>query len=259
MRKKKFLARKKTRALKEQSLAALRAIKTPARHAGHRRRGEDRRPPAAPAGAGGRIAPWPNRTRSPTTTWSGASPPRSAARRCTRRAIRWCSAASTRWSGCAPRSARRPTASSSASSATRWSSTPSGCRKSAAALVGFARDMREREIEKITIQRGVTREELRTFIFELPDRKRDAAARDPAAAEGGQPHRHRPALAREGRRGPGHRASSRRARSTAPRSRPPSSCGRRPSRATSRTRARRARSSTAWRSWSAATGRRCWR
>ena len=43
--------------------------------------------------------------------------------------------------------------------------------KSAAALVGFSRDMREREIEKITIQRGVTREELRTFIFELPDRR----------------------------------------------------------------------------------------
>jgi putative nucleotidyltransferase with HDIG domain len=43
--------------------------------------------------------------------------------------------------------------------------------KSAAALVGFARDMREREIEKITIQRGVTREELRAFIFELPERK----------------------------------------------------------------------------------------
>jgi putative nucleotidyltransferase with HDIG domain len=43
--------------------------------------------------------------------------------------------------------------------------------KSAAALVGFARDMREREIEKITIQRGVTRDELRTFIFELPDRR----------------------------------------------------------------------------------------
>jgi len=43
--------------------------------------------------------------------------------------------------------------------------------KSAAALVGFARDMREREVEKITIQRGVTREELRTFIFELPDRR----------------------------------------------------------------------------------------
>jgi putative nucleotidyltransferase with HDIG domain len=43
--------------------------------------------------------------------------------------------------------------------------------KSAAALVGFARDMREREIEKITIQRGVTREELGAFIFELPDRR----------------------------------------------------------------------------------------
>jgi putative nucleotidyltransferase with HDIG domain len=51
--------------------------------------------------------------------------------------------------------------------------------KSAAALVGFARDMREREIEKITIHRGVTREDLRTFIFELPDRKttRPLAAR----------------------------------------------------------------------------------
>ena len=43
--------------------------------------------------------------------------------------------------------------------------------KSAAALVGFARDMREREIEKITIHRGVTKDELRAFIFELPDRR----------------------------------------------------------------------------------------
>jgi putative nucleotidyltransferase with HDIG domain len=43
--------------------------------------------------------------------------------------------------------------------------------KSAAALVGFARDMREREIEKITIQRGVTREDLRTLIVELQDRR----------------------------------------------------------------------------------------
>jgi putative nucleotidyltransferase with HDIG domain len=42
--------------------------------------------------------------------------------------------------------------------------------KSAAALVGFARDMREREIEKITIQRGVTREDLRAFVFELAAR-----------------------------------------------------------------------------------------
>src|SRR5262245_40491804 len=44
-------------------------------------------------------------------------------------------------------------------------------QRSAAALVGFARDMREREIEKITIHRGVTKDELRAFIFELPDRR----------------------------------------------------------------------------------------
>jgi putative nucleotidyltransferase with HDIG domain len=43
--------------------------------------------------------------------------------------------------------------------------------KSAAALAGFARDMREREIEKITIHRGVTRDELRTLIVELQDRR----------------------------------------------------------------------------------------
>jgi putative nucleotidyltransferase with HDIG domain len=43
--------------------------------------------------------------------------------------------------------------------------------RSAAALVGFARDMREREIEKVTFQRGVTRDELRAFAFELTDRK----------------------------------------------------------------------------------------
>jgi putative nucleotidyltransferase with HDIG domain len=43
--------------------------------------------------------------------------------------------------------------------------------KSAAALAGFARDMREHEIEKITIQRGVARDELRAFIFELADRR----------------------------------------------------------------------------------------
>jgi putative nucleotidyltransferase with HDIG domain len=43
--------------------------------------------------------------------------------------------------------------------------------KSAAALVGFAREMREREVEKITIQRGVTRDELRALILELPERR----------------------------------------------------------------------------------------
>src|ERR671913_1530062 len=54
--------------------------------------------------------------------------------------------------------------------------------RSAAALVGFARDLRDREIEKITIARGVTREELRTFVFELSDRR--AAAPLPARLEG---------------------------------------------------------------------------
>jgi putative nucleotidyltransferase with HDIG domain len=47
--------------------------------------------------------------------------------------------------------------------------------KSAAALVGFARDIRDREIEKITIQRGITREDLRTFVFEFPDRRNPVA------------------------------------------------------------------------------------
>jgi putative nucleotidyltransferase with HDIG domain len=46
--------------------------------------------------------------------------------------------------------------------------------RSAAALVGFARDMREREIEKITIQRGVTPDELRALIVEVPERRSPA-------------------------------------------------------------------------------------
>ncbi len=43
--------------------------------------------------------------------------------------------------------------------------------RSAAMLIGFARDLREREIEKITISRGVTRDELRWFVYELADRR----------------------------------------------------------------------------------------
>jgi len=43
--------------------------------------------------------------------------------------------------------------------------------RSAAMLIGFARDLHEREIEKITIARGVTREELRGFVCELADRR----------------------------------------------------------------------------------------
>ena len=47
--------------------------------------------------------------------------------------------------------------------------------RSAAALVGFARDLREREVEKITIERGVTRDELAGFVTALADRDRAAA------------------------------------------------------------------------------------
>jgi hypothetical protein len=74
--------------------------------------------------------------------------------------------------------------------------------KSAAALVGFARNMREREIEKITIQRGVTRNELRTFIF-----SRRTAIGDPPPRglqqKGRGANRDRPPGARTGRRDPG--------------------------------------------------------
>jgi putative nucleotidyltransferase with HDIG domain len=43
--------------------------------------------------------------------------------------------------------------------------------RSGASLAGFARDFRDREIEKITFGRGVTRDELMTFVTELADRK----------------------------------------------------------------------------------------
>jgi putative nucleotidyltransferase with HDIG domain len=43
--------------------------------------------------------------------------------------------------------------------------------KSAASLVGFTRDMREHEIEKVTIARGITRDELRAFVIALADRR----------------------------------------------------------------------------------------
>ena len=46
--------------------------------------------------------------------------------------------------------------------------------KSGASLAGFAREFRDREIEKITIARGVTRDELLTFVLELADRRSPA-------------------------------------------------------------------------------------
>src|SRR5580692_721235 len=43
--------------------------------------------------------------------------------------------------------------------------------KGSASLVGFARDLRERQIEKITFSRGLTRDEIRAFVIALGDRK----------------------------------------------------------------------------------------
>src|SRR5262249_1531417 len=40
-----------------------------------------------------------------------------------------------------------------------------------ASLVGFARDLREREIEKITLARGLTRDEVRVLLQVFGDRK----------------------------------------------------------------------------------------
>ena len=65
-------------------------------------------------------------------------------------------------------------ASSSASSATKSSSTARGCRRGTASLVGFARDLREREIEKITLharRHAATRSA--RFVAVLGDRKID--------------------------------------------------------------------------------------
>src|SRR5437588_250400 len=43
--------------------------------------------------------------------------------------------------------------------------------RGSASLVGFARDLREREIEKISLTRGVTRDEILSFVTALGDRK----------------------------------------------------------------------------------------
>jgi putative nucleotidyltransferase with HDIG domain len=53
-----------------------------------------------------------------------------------------------------------------------------------AALVGFARDLRERDIEKITLNRGVSRDDIKSFIGVLGDRKSKAPLPDQLAARG---------------------------------------------------------------------------
>src|SRR6185436_11127593 len=53
-----------------------------------------------------------------------------------------------------------------------------------AALIGFARDLRDREIEKITITRGITRDEIRSFVAVLGDRKSRVPLPEQLAAGG---------------------------------------------------------------------------
>jgi putative nucleotidyltransferase with HDIG domain len=56
--------------------------------------------------------------------------------------------------------------------------------KGTASLAGFARDLRERQIEKITITRGVTRDEVRGFVLALGDRKSPLPLPDLLASRG---------------------------------------------------------------------------
>src|SRR5437763_12460143 len=43
--------------------------------------------------------------------------------------------------------------------------------KGSATMIGFARDLRDRDVEKITLTRGLTKEEVRGLISILSDRK----------------------------------------------------------------------------------------
>jgi putative nucleotidyltransferase with HDIG domain len=56
--------------------------------------------------------------------------------------------------------------------------------KSTASLVGFARNLREREIEKITITRGVSPDEIRAFVTTLADRRSPDPVIDRLTARG---------------------------------------------------------------------------
>jgi putative nucleotidyltransferase with HDIG domain len=56
--------------------------------------------------------------------------------------------------------------------------------KGTAALVGFARDLREREIEKVTLSRGLTREEVKNLVAAFADRASPAPLPDRLVARG---------------------------------------------------------------------------
>jgi len=56
--------------------------------------------------------------------------------------------------------------------------------KGAASLVGFARDLREQDVEKITLSHGLNKEEIRGLVSVLADRKSPLPAPDRLAARG---------------------------------------------------------------------------
>src|SRR6516164_5907900 len=56
--------------------------------------------------------------------------------------------------------------------------------KGAASLVGFARDLREQDVEKITLSRGLSKEEIRGLVSVLTDRKSPSPAADRLVARG---------------------------------------------------------------------------
>src|SRR5262249_23057157 len=56
--------------------------------------------------------------------------------------------------------------------------------KGTAALVGFARDLRERGIEKITLTRGLTRDEIRNLVAVFSDRTSGVPLPDRLGAKG---------------------------------------------------------------------------
>ena len=86
---------------------------------------------------------------------SGGWPRRCAAPSSTRRRTRWCSAASTRSPAGAPSVCRRAVDRHRLHRRRSRRRRRRGCRSGTASLIGFARDLREREIEKITFARGV--------------------------------------------------------------------------------------------------------
>ena len=56
--------------------------------------------------------------------------------------------------------------------------------KGAASLVGFVRDLREQDVEKITLSRGLSRDEVRGLLAVLTDRKSPLTAADRVVARG---------------------------------------------------------------------------